>query len=126
MTDIIFSYTRADAIADGVLKDVSELATEAGFRYSVALTQGVWAECVAVHEDDEGQDEQGRIWDILNVLRYRFRGAGDESVLFFEVLIAKGGKPPKSVRLRLELKSCISERIRESLILRSWPLLWIT
>jgi hypothetical protein len=33
MTQLIYSYTRAQAIADGVLVDVSELAREAGFRF---------------------------------------------------------------------------------------------
>jgi hypothetical protein len=32
-SDMIHSYTRAEAIADGVLIDVSETAKEAGFRY---------------------------------------------------------------------------------------------
>ena len=30
---VIFSYTRAQAIADGVLIDATELAKQAGFRY---------------------------------------------------------------------------------------------
>ena len=45
---VIFSYTRAQAIADGVLIDATELAKEAGFRIPVAVTAGVWGECVAV------------------------------------------------------------------------------
>ena len=67
---LIFSYTRAQAIADGVLKDVSELAKEAGFRFPVAVTAGVWAQCVAVPHGVDGQDETGRLWDILNMLRF--------------------------------------------------------
>jgi Family of unknown function (DUF6573) len=67
---VIFSYTRAQAIADGVLVDVSELAKEAGFRFPVAVTTGVWAECVAVPDGVAGQDETGRLWDVLNVLRF--------------------------------------------------------
>jgi len=35
--DLIHRYTRADAIADGVLIDVSQTAREAGFAYPVAL-----------------------------------------------------------------------------------------
>ena len=54
---VIFSYTRAQAIADGVLIDVSELAKEAGFRFPVAVTAGVWAECVAV---PDGRGRPGR------------------------------------------------------------------
>ena len=36
--DLIHRYTRAEAIADGVLIDVSAVAREAGIRYPVALT----------------------------------------------------------------------------------------
>ncbi len=73
---VIFSYTRAQAIADGVLKDVSELAKEAGFSFPVAVTAGVWAECVAVPDGVEGQDETGRLWDVLNMLRFEIARLG--------------------------------------------------
>ena len=66
---LVFSYMRRQAIADGVLVDVSKLAAEAGFRYPVAVTAAVWAECVTVPEGVTGQDETGRLWDVLNVLR---------------------------------------------------------
>ena len=58
------------AIADGVLIDATELAKQAGFRFPVALTTGVWAECVAVPACVAGQDETGRLWDVLNVLQF--------------------------------------------------------
>ena len=45
--EVIFSYTRAEAIADGVLVDVSETARETGFTVPVALTRAVWADAVA-------------------------------------------------------------------------------
>lgn len=67
--DIISIYTRAQAIADGVLVDVSETAREAGFRCSVALTAAVYADCVAWSTEDTErqtyQDESGRLWDVL-------------------------------------------------------------
>lgn len=66
---IISMYTRAQAIADGVLVDVTETAREAGFRCPVAITQGVYAECVAWDGEDSRrqthQDESGRLWDVL-------------------------------------------------------------
>jgi hypothetical protein len=100
MDEIIFSYTRADAIADGVLIDVSKLASEAGFRIPVALTSAAWAEAVAVHSEDTSQDETGRLWDVLNVLRCEARRAGRESLLIFEVHVSKGGQPPRPVGLK--------------------------
>ena len=41
--DLIYSYTRAEALADGVLVDVSERAKRAGIRYPTACTTGVWS-----------------------------------------------------------------------------------
>jgi hypothetical protein len=67
---VIFAYTRKQAIADGVLVDVTETAKEAGFKVPVAVTHAVWAEYVAVPEGVEGQDEQGRLWDVLWMCRY--------------------------------------------------------
>lgn len=63
--ELIFAYTRKQAIADGVLIDVTETAKEAGFRVPVALTRAAWAEYVAVPEGVECQDEAGRLWDIV-------------------------------------------------------------
>jgi hypothetical protein len=68
--ELIFAYTRAEAIKDGVLVDVSKLAQEAGFRYPVAMTAAVWETCVRVPGDIPGRDESGRIWDLINVLRW--------------------------------------------------------
>jgi hypothetical protein len=63
--DVIHSYTRAGAIRDGVLLDVSATANEAGFKYPVALTAAAWAKCVAVPPGVLCQDEAGRLWDLL-------------------------------------------------------------
>ncbi len=67
---VIFSYTRAQAIADGVLVDVTATAREAGFNGPVALPLAVWEDSVAWTEaDDEAQgthqSENGRRWDVL-------------------------------------------------------------
>jgi len=44
MGPIIFSYTRKQAIEDGVLVDVTEIARKQGFRIPVAITCGLYAE----------------------------------------------------------------------------------
>jgi hypothetical protein len=63
--DLIHAYTRADALRDGVLVDVSATAREAGLQYPVALTRAVWERCVAVPPGVVCQDEAGRLWDVL-------------------------------------------------------------
>jgi len=63
----VFTYTRAEALADGVLLDVSPLAKEAGFRIPVALTVGLWATYGAPDKTPAG--DQGTVWDLLWMLR---------------------------------------------------------
>lgn len=67
---VISAYTREQAIEDGVLADVSVAAQEAGIKYPVALTSAVYERYVKVPEELAGlQDENGRLWDILWMLR---------------------------------------------------------
>ena len=95
---VIFSYTRAQAIADGVLIDVSEQAKQAGFCFPVAVTAGVWAECVAVPEGAAGQNETGRLSVVLSLLRFAIaRKKGDGQRVDFAVHVRndnREGDPP--------------------------------
>jgi hypothetical protein len=68
-SDWIHSYSRAQAIADGVLIDVTATAREAGIRYPVALTRAAWERCITVPPGVVCQDEAGRLWDVLGLLR---------------------------------------------------------
>lgn len=66
--EVIHSYSRAQAIDDGVLVDVSTVAREAGFRVPVAITRTAWIAYVEVPTEKlkgEGQSEEGRLWDVL-------------------------------------------------------------
>ena len=63
--ELIYSYSRSQAIEDGTLVDVSPTGREAGIRFPVALTQAVWAKYVEIPEGVACQDEEGRLWDIL-------------------------------------------------------------
>ena len=63
--ELIHSYTRMQAIEDGVLIDVSEMAKEAGFKFSVAITNTVWTDLIVPNEEVNGQSIEGRLWDTL-------------------------------------------------------------
>lgn len=89
--EVIYSYTRKQAIEDGVLIDVSEMAKEAGFKYPVAVTSGVWYGWITPPENAIGQDEKGRLWDMLNVLRFEAKKAKGDRV-DFKVLFDQGGE----------------------------------
>ena len=86
--DIISTYTRAEAIEDGVLIDVTETAKEAGIKVPTAVTAAVWSEVITPDETrrSQGQSEEGRLWDVLNILRYTAQRS-KESTLTFYVLV---------------------------------------
>ena len=67
---VVYSYTRKQAIADGVQVEVTKTAQEAGLRFPVFLTRAVFDKYVAVPPDVAGQDEAGRLWDVVWMLRF--------------------------------------------------------
>lgn len=100
--EIISVYTRAQALSDGVLIDVTDTAGEAGFRVSVALTAAVWADCVAWdHEHEQApQDEPGRLWDVLVMAAHAARfNKGDSRAPFYVLRIPSQGQRAEPVQL---------------------------
>ncbi|MGH8422275.1 MAG: DUF6573 family protein [Pseudomonas fluorescens] len=105
---IIHSYSRADAINDGVLIPVpDDVRREAGFGIPTALTAAAWAECVAWDDSTEeatGQSETGRLWDVLVAARFAAERMKDESRIdFFVYRIPCGGSKPARVALVAEV-----------------------
>src|SRR6185437_689679 len=79
---VIFEYTRAQAIADGVLVDLSQgelgaLAREAGIKYPMACTAEVFARYIDLTQAAKKacNDIIGRFWDILTMFKYAVRNA---------------------------------------------------
>jgi hypothetical protein len=100
--ELIHRYTRSQAIADGVLIDLSQAAREAGFTIPVALTAAAWAKCVAVPPGVVGQDEAGRLWDVLWMLRLAIGPGADGSEVRFAVHVRNDNRDrtPPLVRLK--------------------------
>ncbi len=108
--ETIFSYTRAQAIEDGVLVNVTAEASETGFRIPVALTAVAWADCVAWDPADSArqphQDERGRLHDILWMAHLAARAArGGSETLFSLYRVPRGGRgiKPRLVTLKLTI-----------------------
>ncbi|NYJ76475.1 DUF6573 family protein [Allobranchiibius huperziae] len=118
---IIHAYTREQALADGVLIELDpELTREAGIAAPVDLTTAAHAAVVAWGETQEeaksegtGQDETGRAWDVLTMLRlaapalHRRALAGDRAARVpFSVLVVPptgAGVHPRMVCLHAVL-----------------------
>jgi hypothetical protein len=76
---VIYSYTRKQALADGEQVEVTKTAEEAGIKFPVFLTRAVYDAYVTVPPGVTGQDEAGRAWDIVNMLRFAIRRCRSES-----------------------------------------------
>ena len=98
----IYSYSRKQAIADGVLVDVSIMAAEAGIKYPTAVTSRVWDELVVPDEDSrkEGQSEPGRMWDILWMLRMTIQTGEPGNEVRFPVIFVAAGNRRTTVTLK--------------------------
>lgn len=108
--DVISRYTRADMIRDGSLIEVpDDLRQEAGFRFPIGILSEVWADCVAWSKEDTErqipQDETGRLWDILMVMREAGKRCSGDTILFSVYRVPRDGKSRKAKRV--ELKSVI-------------------
>jgi hypothetical protein len=105
--DVVYSFTRQDAFDEGMLFDASTVAAEAGFRVPLALTDSVWAECVAWPSSAPGgwgQSEDGRLWDVVYMAACAARRGPNwgRSRVSFEVyrVPSTGGR---ATRVKLEL-----------------------
>jgi len=107
--NVISTYTRTQAIEDGVLIDAGAMAREAGFKWPVALTSAVWADCVAWTEDDSRQqiyqDESGRCWDVLYMASHAIRTSKDsgDRLLFQLYRVPRDGQSMEAELITLRL-----------------------
>ncbi len=101
---IVFSYTRAQAIADGVLVDLTEWARETGFRVPVACTSTVWDGYIVPAQDlrPTGQSERGRAHDVLWLLYVAIRKC-----------------PAHTDQLRFKISFLMSARTHETIELKA-------
>ncbi|MFW9615667.1 DUF6573 family protein [Aquabacterium sp.] len=101
--ELIYSFSRAQAIEDGVLIDVTETAQEAGFRLPVALTSAAWHQTVEWTDADTKrqtpQDESGRLWDVLWMAYLAAKRASGGCRVPFNVLVVPRSGTARRPRL---------------------------
>ena len=102
-------YTRAQALADGVLIDAGSMAREVGFRWPVGITVAAWEDCVAWNESDSErqtpQDQSGRLWDVLFMAAHaaRTKAGGAPELLFELYRVPRDGQSTEAELTRLKL-----------------------
>lgn len=106
--DVIYAYTRAQALEDGYLVDVSAIAKEAGFKIPTALTRAVWEDCVAWDESDSKrqthQDQDGRLWDVLYMASMAARTSQHAEQIMYQLYrVPRGGRARRARLVTLKL-----------------------
>ena len=103
----IYRYTRAQAIDDGMLIDLTEWASatkgfHGGFRVPLAVTAGVWADLNAIPASKQSsQDVRGRVHDLLWMASLAARRAGETSTVNFQVIMHLGRTSRQTYKLMI-------------------------
>ena len=97
---VVYAYTRAQAVADGVQIEVTKAAQEAGIRFPVFLTRAVYDAYVAVPPNVTGQDEAGRLWDIIWMTRFAIlRSRGNTERVPVALYFSHDGRTSRLIKL---------------------------
>ena len=102
---VIYTYTRQQALDDGVLVDVSEKAREAGLKFPVALSRAVWDRYCEVPDGVRGQDVMGRLWDVVWMLRDGIRRGPGGEILTFRLYVRNHNRERTTRRDLVTLKA---------------------
>jgi hypothetical protein len=102
--DVVHSYTRRQAIADGVLVNVTRQASpvemHGGFRCPVAVTAALWAAIEAIPPSLAGiADARGRLHDVLWMASLAVRRASS----VFAVQLPFAGTHKRTQQLRVDV-----------------------
>jgi DNA repair protein RadC len=104
--DLIYAYTRSQALDDGVLVDVTQMASKAGFRYPTAITADLHAR-ISPNDREKalGQSYEGRLWDVVFLASFAARRVGMADRGSFDVSLfeAEAAPPHRTRRNNLKL-----------------------
>jgi hypothetical protein len=106
---VISTYSRAQALEDGVLINAGPMAKEAGFRWPVAITAAALADCVAWTDADSErqvhQGQSGRLWDVLFMAQHAIRvnRSGSDRLKFQLYRVPRNGKSTEATITTLKL-----------------------
>ena len=112
---VIHTYTRPEALADGVFVDVTSAARESGFKVPPAVTAAVFDECIEWTESDAKrsrthQDQEGRLWDVVYLAALKGRtlvarsGRQNQLIFRLDVVPRPGRTHPRRRTLKLVIR----------------------
>src|SRR5574341_1731532 len=108
---VMHTYSRAEALRDGALVDLSRWGREAGFAVPLACTRAVWERHIEWTADDARRkdgatacDREGRGWDVVWMARCAAGRLRDELTCTFRMLShERDTRDPEPVEISLYL-----------------------
>ena len=99
---VIHTYTRAQALEDGVLIDVTDMAHEAGIKHPTAVSTNLYHNYIVppLALAKEGQSIEGRLWDMLCIFRGAALRSSSDTIEFpvrFRMLPSVGRPSPGEI-----------------------------
>ncbi len=106
----VSTYTRKQAIKDGVLIDITDTAKKIGFISSVAVTSTVWHGYVVPAKELEyfGQSVKGRVWDVISRLYFQIQCSEATDVIYFKTVFMLPEEQHIYKHEAVELKAVVS------------------
>ena len=98
--EVIYAYTRAQAVADGFQVEVTKTAQEAGIKFPVSSLAPRLTIMLTVPPNVTGQDEAGRLWDVVWMLRFAIQKAqSGQARLPFALYVRNDNRAPRLIKL---------------------------
>lgn len=106
--DVVFSYSRAQALADGMLVDLTEKARGYGFKVPFACTEPVWGLVEWTELDTQrkpglGQSTEGRLHDLLTLAYQAARSTQGNRAVFDVLMVPKDGTGEEPRRVQFHM-----------------------
>ncbi len=106
----VFTYTRKQALENGVLIDITDTAKEIGFISCVAVTSTVWHGYIVSAKEIEyfGQSVKGRVWDVISRLYFKILCSEATDVVHFKTVFMMPDERHIYKHEAVELKAVVS------------------
>lgn len=105
--NVIVAYSRKQALADGILVDVTVQAAQNGFTIPVATTETVWEQYIEWDDSDLAcqtmQNISGRLSDVLWMLYLAIRSSKSSDYILYKLsVIPRDGKTKAAKTITLK------------------------
>lgn len=91
--EVISTYSRSEALADGELIDVTKTAKEAGIKIPTAVSKAVWGYMIDNEDKPDEKQIDIKTWDVCFMLSFAIRiSKNNSNILKYPITRISNGK----------------------------------